>query len=364
MPISEDKTALTNGWAQNCSFNCVTHFLCAELEKKHLKELKELYKIPGYNTFLRNFETFYPECKPATVEFLKEIVKQYPNPMDREVIFGPVLRRTLQSIMLSRHPNPSEMAAFYADARLYLKNPLTKLSEFENPYTIIGPTAKYLSENRAKIKTLSEEDQEKFLNNYFLGRGYKNYVNYICDPKNETPIDVWEFSNLTKELSINLFVYSHQNTERPYAFKTDTNNSFGRDLTVYNGGNHWEYEASNVQTARSHNKYYYNPEEPGSFLKPLPTPYDKEEIARAKDRENTIALVQQRVTDALGALFKKIQEKIASLTGSGQPKPALLSQYGNKQNQDRAAIDSSRISPEPKEPEFASIKRLSPRKKT
>lgn len=83
------------GWRNNCALNCMAHTLLDELQNA---ELKEPLTNQGYQEFLATFSAYYCINPTSTLAQFRALMSTYPNPVDQELILGPVLRLQLDQL--------------------------------------------------------------------------------------------------------------------------------------------------------------------------------------------------------------------------------------------------------------------------
>ncbi len=83
--------ATSNG--NNCLFHCFTHVLF-NLPEGQYNQVKQ---TQGYNKLLENFKGYYGLATVPTEEEIRELNNTFSDPLEREAVWGPVLRQMLRN---------------------------------------------------------------------------------------------------------------------------------------------------------------------------------------------------------------------------------------------------------------------------
>jgi O-acetyl-ADP-ribose deacetylase (regulator of RNase III) len=272
-PFDKQKLAKTTSWHNNCAFNCVVGFLSDELNSKSEDEINTLYTTSGYKAILECFNQYY-DVNLSSGRELQALMQKYPNPVDQEVILGPVLRRRLEHLIKERQQGVNSESAkhmldgFLADADLFFRGK----QDFLNISMVI-PNLDFLGKLRQTI--LDEQKKQKQpldfilkkhdadltsqLKSYWNTEGYKKYAEHIGDLEKKSFISEQELDLLTKNLNLGLRVYAPDTQDKslePSVVFSDLVQDHSRTIIVFNGGDHWEREVDSMDYAVEHNAFY------------------------------------------------------------------------------------------------------------
>lgn len=101
---SISKVAETTGYNNNCGFNCISHFLIRKIITATDEELTLMFKESGFQELKAEFAKFFqiPSAQ-LTPKILQDLFKKkYINPIDRELILGPVLRKYFGQLTIKK----------------------------------------------------------------------------------------------------------------------------------------------------------------------------------------------------------------------------------------------------------------------
>lgn len=311
MPIDPKKIAETTGYGNNCSFHCVAHFLSDELEEGTNEALSKAYAEPGYKIFVERFRKHYDIKTPITFHFLKHLVKKYTNPLDREAIFGPVLRETLVEIMKHKGPTDTDVMLFRSDVAGFLESKDRARFWKSAPFWLKA-NRDWLEKNADKLTKMNPQTLENTLNEFYPTEGFYKFTDYLGDPKIQATISPEELSFLTTQLNIALKVFSKDNEQESYSPNFNDKHKTKRVLTVFNGGFHWEYEAANEDVALVHNQPYKSMHAINEKLKVASTsPQDIEKLAKESGAAFSSILVPTSDEKTQKEITKLIKEEFS-----------------------------------------------------
>jgi hypothetical protein len=94
------KTAYTTGAGANCFFQGFIHTLCVQTPEV----INNMSRFPGSQKLIEIFNREVPEIKVKTMRDLVVVAKAM-HPLERELVFGPLMRMTLNELDL-RSPEP------------------------------------------------------------------------------------------------------------------------------------------------------------------------------------------------------------------------------------------------------------------
>ncbi len=297
MALEKALLCKTTGWHNNCGLNCLSHFLYDKLESGELQRTFATH--PAYNELLNTFQQYYQLSSQPTWDEVYEMLRAYPNAIDREGIFAPVLRQHLRKVLLKNTEDvwDSEAAAAISD---YLKTgeahdmaePLVQpnleyLKTLKAQYDRGVSTAESQKSNEQEIalaiaqlaeakppreateKSVRDQiifqrknDLEDALNQdaevYWLSEGMQRYANHIADLNQSVMISADQLSLLGQALDIGVELYTPNSLPRA---QNVSEGDFHWKMKVYNAGVHWEYEepSENLAKAATHNQYYNTP---------------------------------------------------------------------------------------------------------
>lgn len=203
--LNLDELCYASAWRHNCGLNCLTHFLS---EKVLSGEIQRLYsKDPGYQLVLKEFQDYYKLSVVPTWRDIEALLKKYPHPLDREVIFGPVFRKCLMPIISQKHeileqeiegaftgyaftqeeprdiniPIVKANRKIFNEARIEYQGLIIQASsDNTEPSLELQKSAKIELLNDAKAK-LRQEEEEKIRKQYKGKPEFKEKMDYIRD---------------------------------------------------------------------------------------------------------------------------------------------------------------------------------------
>lgn len=299
VPIFDvSKRAHTSGWGNNCGFNCIVHFICDELEKPgNEAEIKKIYESPENRAMLDKFFDYYRlnetgiKKENFNILSLKKILQQYPHPLDREIILGPVLREYVGEKLKKEYDRGGRESGvawdyFKRDALKYLKAKVAEAegdqkavskayADMDNVYMIRGmedANAKMLDVvfkeyreacEKAREDKLEPPQLEDFFDDkrvselWFTNNGVGNYLFEMT--VGTAMISIPELVVATKSLGIELSVFDDKGPifDRDGIRYSTTRSIYrpeiqsSRNLKIINIGKiHWEYEVGNLDSQK------------------------------------------------------------------------------------------------------------------
>jgi|GEM_PF-6421219 len=284
----------TTGWHNNCGLNCLSHFLYGKLETDELQRAFAAH--PGYIQLLKTFQEYYHLSPEPTWDEVHDLMRVYPNAVDREAILAPVLRKHLGEVLLKQSTAvwDTEAAAAISD---YLKT--GKTQDMAEP--LVHPNLEYLQTLKAqydrgvqRVKSQKSNEQEIALASrqlvtslppreiteqslrsqiefqrtndledalkeeaqvYWMDEGMQRYATHIADLNQSVMVSADQLSLLGQALEIGVEVYTADSLLRA---QNVSEGVFSWQLKVYNNANHWQYEEPNENPAKvkEHNQYY------------------------------------------------------------------------------------------------------------
>jgi hypothetical protein len=261
-PLDQQKLVKTTSWHNNSALNCIVGFLSEEFKNKSSEEIGFLYQQTGYREVLREFNRYY-RLNLSSGRELQLLMQQYPNPVDQEVIWGPVLRVRLGNLIKKEQQNENSSRHMKNDFLIDVATLLREEENFINP-TMIMSNVEFLG--KLKFALFNEQDKisedvgsfvERYkaeLLAYWDKTGWRNYAEFIEDLDKSATISEQELCSLAKDLNIRLRIYAANRKEGESCENLVANRS--RMLTVFNGGFHWAREIDLKENIAAHNFFY------------------------------------------------------------------------------------------------------------
>ncbi len=387
--------AITTGMGNNCSFHCLAHFIAKELldPRKSPQEIEQLYRQPVYQALLRNVASYY-NLANVTPEMFQNILKNYQNPIDREIFLGPVLRNQFKELLKEPRIMRPQLSTFSSQFKQDTEKYLQKLeieSQINAASTAIEKSV--LRKQLASITYSNEyfvEANKDWLNNLHkdykaaqleyarAGQGkinvkdyvasmvgpdkieaaYKRFADHVGNPAKQSYVDDHQLQLFAAEFGIKNLRVQMPEFDRPIDY-FDRYDPTGKDLTVkIINRNHWEY-LTDANEAMLHNRAYQNynaiKDKLEAFIDPDALDAPKRIAARDQEirgmaKDQGLKLVDFMINGdraAINAHIKADIEKLAPLTPKGSS-PGL-SWYqkltGKKATQSPNSLDI-RIPPE------------------
>ncbi len=302
-----------SGWHNNCSLNCLTHYLIALLENKD--SYQKLISSKTLNNFLKEIQKYYSLSDTPSIKDVLSIIQKYPAPTDREAIFGPVLRKALEEVIIKNAKQSWETLGSAAFSEYLNSSTVQDVAQpiiMSNQSWIDEFKKKYEAESasiKAQKPTLDEQEialvkiyekapqliptdqqiqnevnfqrqiaiEDKYLGiarAYWMNAGCKNYAALMGDLNKNQVVSIDQFDLLTNEFGIGLEVYTPDSIKAAslnVKVAKETKGIFRKPLgastwimKVFNGGNHWELQDPDTNIIRAqkntlhHNEYYKN----------------------------------------------------------------------------------------------------------
>lgn len=263
-PFDLSKKCKTSGWHQNCGVNCLTHFFAKMIENGEIQRSKN----HAYNELLNIFKIYYQLEKQPSWDDIANLFKVYTHPVDREIIFGPILRLNLQNLLEN-----SDYAKVLLNLALtnyvqditgdYLEKPfinsnLNLFGAYRAEYA--KDWDDYKRRNPLASQKEIEANKEQILNNVILKfqtdennytQALQNYAARMGSLEKGEPITSEQLKLLTDQFGISLRIFTDKGL-----FLSSTKGE--KSLKIFNAGVHWEYEGNNLEEVRHHNKMHEN----------------------------------------------------------------------------------------------------------
>lgn len=175
---SLEKTAYTTGAGANCFFQAFIHTLCAQVPEV----IDSISKFPGSQKLIEIFNRKVPEIKVNSMKELV-VVANAMHPLERELVFGPLMRMTLNELDL-KSPEPESTALILEEGSIIFPPHAIAFSHafgfsFDE-YTHINDAEKY---NLALMSELPENNLELAKEGKIYLSDNDKYV--VRDPKGE-----------------------------------------------------------------------------------------------------------------------------------------------------------------------------------
>lgn len=317
----------TTSWQNNCSLNCLTHFLFSKLENNQLQHL--FLNNQNYQAVLQTFQEYYTLPVLPAWDDIKNLLVALEVPHDREAVFAPVLRKFLGRFMVAQAQDFWDIEAAPAFSEYLSTGEINDIAtpiflanrdfftELKIQYDAAFATIKtepvtedeeliavsQIQENKKEFTEKNLQDQINFnrqnkievfyremAKSYWIeGVGHKNYIDYITDVHNAQMISADQLQLLCQHLDIKAEVYTQDGVQNT------PEGNFTWTLTVYNSGVHWEYEEpdASVEKKDIHNQYYpmefYGTEPVFGKFKTYAHPED-DQVKKIKDIKAYVAL--------------------------------------------------------------------------
>lgn len=245
------------GWHNNCGLNCLTHFLAKKIENGDIHIFDD---DPSYEKLLSTFQDYYHLPNKPSWDDIREKFQQFPNPLDREAIFAPVLRKLLGEIIAQKADLQwAEGYSALIDNFITTGDRADVISPIirSNSKFFEGLRRRYLDEpTAANLATLMQEAGE----NWIMG-GSRRFGDYMGDLLTGEPVSAQQLHDVVHYLHMSANIVSPNGDEY-----VDADALW--NFTLYNrGGMHWEYSDPNLTSAdvRAHNLQYDEHEQASRF---------------------------------------------------------------------------------------------------
>ena len=307
----------TTGWHNNCGLNCLANFISDKIESGQVEALPT---NPHLNDILKAFSEYY-NIPNVTWKDIHQLINQYPVPMDREAILGPVFRVLLSKVLeknaaalweiegaatLSEFLTTGEVSdvarpifkanedQFYLlktkflkavnSARISVPNPITNEEQELAVRQLLDkkPPQEFSFEQLQKQIEFNRMNkiQEKFqaqAKTDWLKKdgGCQNYADHMANLKTGEMVSVNQLDLLGQHLGIGIEVYTPASIQAAQSHEHIWKETHGAQnlpdyphywrMKVYNSGAHWEYEEPHGRSDLKdhHNQYYKSENEPG-----------------------------------------------------------------------------------------------------
>lgn len=393
--------AKTTGMGNNCSFHCLTHFIAKELldPRKSETDLSRVYQQPVYQALLRAVASYY-NLPAVTPTMFQNMLRNFQNPIDREIFLGPVLRQQFKELLKEPRIMRPQLASFTSeftqDVAKYIKKqnleleikttsePVRKAALQKQMAAINYSNEYFIEANKDWLKTFYNDYQTTKAMYAKSGQGdinveayvstmldpekietaYQRFADHIGNQSKQTYVDDHQLQLFAAEFGIKNLRVQMPEFDGPIDY-FERYDPRGKDLTVkIINRNHWEY-LDDAALADMHNRAYQNynviKDKLEAFIDPEARDYGKKIAARDQEirilaRAQNLKLVDFMITGdraAINAQIKAELERSAHLAPKG-PAPAPMvfaAQQMQKSATTRAPTDTGKPAPEkPKVP--------------
>ena len=261
-PQPNTSTALLNanigkitGHANNCGVHCILHFIHDGLLKG---TLDNYLATPNYQLLLAKIQQHTFNGKTAVKwQDIKQFLRQNPNPIEHEYLFGKAYRHFLCEIL--------NQDANYKEAKLiayFIPDVIVQALESQSSLSKTHPYFEFLNQQIIEFNSSKQTieqfltTQEQVITTYWQNFGFYQFIEQL---KGNSMLSSDELTNCAQALSIKLDIYYGQQFQLISNNLNSCETTLGPLNLINLHHNHFEWLIENSTVANKHNQYYQQP---------------------------------------------------------------------------------------------------------